>query len=159
MKENAEKARGLDAAELHKQVRDSSEQLFRLRFQMSMGQMEGLKKFRALKKERARMLTVLRERDLEASKPAAAPTAHAVAKAKKAAKALKSKAPVKQAPVKPAPVKQPAAETKTATAKPAAKKSAAKKPAAKKPAAPKTKPAAAKAKAKAKAAKPKKSAK
>jgi large subunit ribosomal protein L29 len=38
--------------------------MFRLRFQMSMGQMDGLKKTRALRKERARMLTVLREREL-----------------------------------------------------------------------------------------------
>jgi large subunit ribosomal protein L29 len=64
MKENADKARGLDDAEIHKQLRDSKEQAFRLRFQMSMGQMDGVKKVRALKKERARMLTVLREREL-----------------------------------------------------------------------------------------------
>jgi large subunit ribosomal protein L29 len=36
--------------------------MFRLRFQMSMGQMDGIKKLRSLRKERARMLTVLRER-------------------------------------------------------------------------------------------------
>jgi len=64
MKENADKARALDEAEIHKQLRDGEEQAFRLRFQMSMGQMDGLKKVRALKKERARMLTVLREREL-----------------------------------------------------------------------------------------------
>src|ERR1700691_6032284 len=62
MKENADKARGLDAGELAKQIKDGAEQMFRLRFQMSMGQMDGVKKFRALRKERARMLTVLRER-------------------------------------------------------------------------------------------------
>ncbi len=67
MKENADKARGLDEAEIHKQLRDSRDQMFRLRFQMSMGQMDGLKKVRALKKERARMLTVLRERELSQS--------------------------------------------------------------------------------------------
>jgi large subunit ribosomal protein L29 len=64
MKENADKARNLDDAEIHKQLRDSKEQAFRLRFQMSMGQMDGLKKVRTLKKERARMLTVLREREI-----------------------------------------------------------------------------------------------
>jgi large subunit ribosomal protein L29 len=64
MKENAEKARGLDKAELNKQLRESAEQIFRLRFQMSMGQMDGLKKVRSLRKERARMLTVMREREL-----------------------------------------------------------------------------------------------
>jgi large subunit ribosomal protein L29 len=42
------------------------EQLFRLRFQMSMGQMDGLKKVRAMRKDRARMLTILREREIAA---------------------------------------------------------------------------------------------
>ena len=65
MKENADRARGLDGGELNKQLHDYREQIFRLKFQMSMGQMEGLKKVRSLKKERARMLTVLRERELE----------------------------------------------------------------------------------------------
>jgi large subunit ribosomal protein L29 len=62
MKENADKIRALDSAELNKQLREGAEQMFRLRFHMSMGQMDGLKKFRALRRERARMLTVLRER-------------------------------------------------------------------------------------------------
>src|SRR5580704_7931484 len=62
MKENADKARALDAAEIAKQVKDTAEQMFRLRFQMSMGQMDGIKKLRSLRRERARMLTVLRER-------------------------------------------------------------------------------------------------
>ena len=65
MKESADRARGLDAAELNKELRESAEEIFRLKFQMGMGQMEGLKKLRSLKKERARMLTVLRERELE----------------------------------------------------------------------------------------------
>lgn len=34
------------------------EQLFRLRFQLSMGQADGIKKYRALKKDLARLLTV-----------------------------------------------------------------------------------------------------
>jgi large subunit ribosomal protein L29 len=38
--------------------------MFRLKFQMSMGQMEGLKKARAMRKDRARILTVLRQREL-----------------------------------------------------------------------------------------------
>jgi large subunit ribosomal protein L29 len=44
------------------------EQFFRLQFQMNMGQMDGLKKFRAMKKDRARMLTILRERELAGEK-------------------------------------------------------------------------------------------
>ncbi len=58
----AEKMRGLDGPELQRQVQDAQEQLFRLRFQMGMGQAEGLKKYRNLKKDRARMLTVLTEK-------------------------------------------------------------------------------------------------
>ena len=73
MKENADKARALDAAELAKQVKDTAEQMFRLRFQMSMGQMDGIKKLRSLRKERARMLTVLRERQDGAAPIAARP--------------------------------------------------------------------------------------
>jgi len=44
------------------------EQMFRLRFQMSMGQMDGLKKVRAMRKDRARIQTILRERELAAEK-------------------------------------------------------------------------------------------
>lgn len=64
----ASKVRELDGGELRKQVDDTNEQLFRLRLQMNMGQFEGLKKYRALKKDRARMLTVLRERETAQSK-------------------------------------------------------------------------------------------
>jgi len=64
MKENADKARGLDAAELAKQLREGSEQMFRLRFQLRMGQTDGVKKLRTLRRERARLLTVQREREL-----------------------------------------------------------------------------------------------
>jgi large subunit ribosomal protein L29 len=58
----AEKLRGLDLAELDRQVQDSREQLFRFRFQMGMGQLEGLKKYRSLRKDRARMLTVANQK-------------------------------------------------------------------------------------------------
>ena len=113
MKENAEKARGLDAAEITKQLKDASEQMFRLRFQLSMGQADGLTKLRKLRKERARMLTVQRERELgQAVTPAAKPV-----KATKAA----AKAPVKKAAAKKAPVKK-AAAPKAAAKKPATKK-------------------------------------
>ena len=113
MKVNADKARGLDAAEITKQLKDASEQMFRLRFQLSMGQADGLTKLRNLRKERARMLTVQRERELgQAETPAAKPV-----KASKAA----AKAALKKAPVK-----------KVAEKKAGAPKAAAKKPAAKK---------------------------
>ena len=56
--------RGLDDDELRRKLTEMDDQLFRLQFQMSMGQMEGLKKARAMKKDRARVYTVLREREL-----------------------------------------------------------------------------------------------
>lgn len=59
----ADKIRELDANELRKQATDAAEQMFRLKFQMSMGQTDGLKKLRQLRKDRARMLTVLAERE------------------------------------------------------------------------------------------------
>ena len=64
----AQKVRDLDTAELQRQLHENEEQMFRLKFQMRMGQMEGLKKARAMKKDRARMLTTLRERELAEAK-------------------------------------------------------------------------------------------
>jgi large subunit ribosomal protein L29 len=58
----ADKVRDLDTRELETQLREIADQLFRLRFQIGMGQMEGLKKYRTLRKDRARMLTVLNQR-------------------------------------------------------------------------------------------------
>ena len=64
----AQKVRDQDDAELKNQLGAMDEQLFRLRFQMSMGQMDWLKKVRVMRKDRARMLTILRERELAAEK-------------------------------------------------------------------------------------------
>ena len=61
----AENFRDLDTNEINNKLTESQEQMFRLRFQIKMGQSEGLKKFRELKKDRARMLGVLRERELQ----------------------------------------------------------------------------------------------
>ncbi|HEX7358872.1 MAG TPA: 50S ribosomal protein L29 [Bryobacteraceae bacterium] len=68
----AERLRGLDVADLERRASEAREQLFRLTFQMGMGQFEGLKKYRNTKKERARMLTVLNEK-YRAGETAAAP--------------------------------------------------------------------------------------
>ena len=59
----ADKLRGLDDTELHRQLTEMNDQLFRLQFQMRMGQLEGLKKARTMRKDRARIHTILRERD------------------------------------------------------------------------------------------------
>ena len=60
----ADKVRDLDTNELTRQLGEIDEQLFRLQFQISMGQMDGLKKVRAIRKDRARIHTILRERAL-----------------------------------------------------------------------------------------------
>jgi large subunit ribosomal protein L29 len=65
MKANADKIRGQNEEELRRTLHEMDEQLFRFQFQRSMGQMDGLKKARAMRKERARIYTVLRERQLE----------------------------------------------------------------------------------------------
>jgi large subunit ribosomal protein L29 len=62
----SQKIRDLDTPELQHQLRDIEEQLFRLKLQMSMGQLDGLKKVRSMKKTRARIYTCLRERELAA---------------------------------------------------------------------------------------------
>ena len=66
---NAQKVRDLDDNELTRQLHEMDEQLFRLQFQMNMGQMEGLKKARAMRKDRARVHTILRERQGAAGAP------------------------------------------------------------------------------------------
>ena len=54
--------------------------LFRLRFQIGIGQADGLKRYRELRKDRARMLGVLRERELDPEKAKAAEAAAKAAK-------------------------------------------------------------------------------
>jgi large subunit ribosomal protein L29 len=62
----ADKIRDLDHAELQSQIKEMTEQIYRLRFQILMGQTDGVKKYRVLRKDRARVLTVLREREVAA---------------------------------------------------------------------------------------------
>ncbi|MGA2729151.1 MAG: 50S ribosomal protein L29 [Terracidiphilus sp.] len=59
-----EKIRNLSDDELQHHERTSAEQLFRLRFQVSLGQNDGVKKLRQLRKEIAQTKTVAREREL-----------------------------------------------------------------------------------------------
>ena len=84
-----DKIRNLTSDELVQQEKDSMDQLFRLKFQMKMGQTESLNKIRGLRKDIARMKTIARQRELEGGQsPAVAP---AVKPAKKAAKKLEKK--------------------------------------------------------------------
>jgi large subunit ribosomal protein L29 len=59
-----EKLRDLDNTELNVRQGELAEQIFRLRFQLSTGQAEGLKKLREAKKDMARIKTLLREKEL-----------------------------------------------------------------------------------------------
>ena len=60
----ADKIRELDERELEHQLSEAQDKLFRLRFQMAMGQTDGVKRYRELRKDRARMLTTRRQRQL-----------------------------------------------------------------------------------------------
>jgi len=102
-----EKLINLSDEELKQQERDSAEQIFRLRFQHSLGNNEGLKKLKTLKLDIARIKTIARQRELGITTTV---------------RAVKTAKPAK---VKAEAVAKPAAETKAA--KPAA---AAKAPAA-----------------------------
>ena len=62
----AQEVKDLDEHELKSQAQEIQEQLFRLRFQMSMGHTDGLKKVRNLKKDLARVYTEQRARELAA---------------------------------------------------------------------------------------------
>ncbi len=64
MARRVEKYREMNANELGLQERELAEQVFRLRFQISSGQAEGLRKMREAKKDLARVKTLLREIEL-----------------------------------------------------------------------------------------------
>ena len=63
-----EKIRNLTDAELAHQQRDLNDQLFRLRFQLNMGQTESVRKIRGLRKDIARFKTIAKERAVAAQK-------------------------------------------------------------------------------------------
>ncbi len=86
---NVDKIRNLTDIELVHQQRELSDQLFKMKFQLKMGQTESLKKIRELKKDIARVLTVMRQKQLAGDNggtPKAATAVSAPAPAKKAAK-------------------------------------------------------------------------
>ena len=60
----SEKIRNLTDVELRHQERDLADQLFKLKFQMNMGQTESLKKIRGLRRDIARVKTIIREQEL-----------------------------------------------------------------------------------------------
>ncbi|MGA2906440.1 MAG: 50S ribosomal protein L29 [Terracidiphilus sp.] len=122
------KIRNLSDEELKHQEKTSSEQLFRIRFQVALGQNDGVKKLRQLRKEIAQIKTVARERELgirgeigegEPAAPAAESRAAKTEDAAPAAEAKHAKAKKHVAPAtaKTAKVKKAAPVAKAKTGK------------------------------------------
>jgi large subunit ribosomal protein L29 len=66
MPRRIEKIREAGKEELQAQHKELTEQIFRLRFQLSTGQAEALKRLRESKKDLARVKTLLRAQELSA---------------------------------------------------------------------------------------------
>jgi len=106
MPRRIEKIRESSGDELRVQERELTEQIFRLRFQLSTGQAEALKRLRDARKDLARVKTHLREQELNGTASSGNGTQKSAERSEKAAVTAKSSV------------------AKTATAKPAKKKSA-----------------------------------
>ena len=63
----SDKIRNLTDEELRTQNGELADQLFKLKFQLNMGQNESLKKMRGLRKDIARVKTILGERERAAT--------------------------------------------------------------------------------------------
>lgn len=116
---NIEKIRNLGPDELRHQQREAADQLFRLKFQLKMGQTTGLKKMRELRKDLARIKTISRERELgitvsSVGDATAASGTSVQAPAPAETKVTKAAAPAKKAKGKK---KAPAAPKKAASKK------------------------------------------
>src|SRR5215813_2219602 len=124
---NIEKIRNLGPDELAHQQRDAADQLFRLKFQLKMGQTSGVRKMRELRKDLARIKTIARERELGIDKIRVSNAATATATPTQEAAPV---APAKTAPSKKSSravaKKKSASAKKAAAPKKAAKKSKAK---------------------------------
>jgi large subunit ribosomal protein L29 len=92
----AAKWRELSEDEVRQKAGELGEEVFNLRFQLSMGVAKNPARVRQARRDRARALTVLRERGLPMLAPVIAPApAAAPAKKARAAKAPKAKAAAK----------------------------------------------------------------
>ena len=123
------KIRSLSDDELLHHEKTSGEQLFRLRFQVSMGQNDGVKKLRQLRKEIAQIKTVSRERELGirgaqhelvSTLPAGEEKKSAKAAAKKPAKPAKTKSVKAKSGAKKSVKKGPRSAAKKSAKKTAA---------------------------------------
>ena len=63
-KEFLDKVREMTPLELKAQLKDSKEELFNLRFQLATGHLEDYARIRQLKRQIARLQTIIREREL-----------------------------------------------------------------------------------------------
>jgi len=63
-----DKLSGLDPSEMNAKLTEIQDQSFQLRFRMSMGQTEGLRKIREMRKDKARLLTYMRAKELQGVK-------------------------------------------------------------------------------------------
>ncbi|HKW55943.1 MAG TPA: 50S ribosomal protein L29 [Candidatus Acidoferrum sp.] len=71
MPRRIDKIREAGVIELEAQHKDLTEQIFRLKFQLTTGQVEALKRLREAKKDLARVKTLLRAHELSAKSAAA----------------------------------------------------------------------------------------
>ncbi|HET9181080.1 MAG TPA: 50S ribosomal protein L29 [Candidatus Angelobacter sp.] len=120
-----EKLRNLTEAELAHQERELNDQLFRMKFQLKMGQTESLNKIHGLRKDVARIKTILREKEL-----GLATGSRKTAVASETAAAEPAAATAAASPAKPARTPKSAAARKTAAAKKTSASAKAKKKAA-----------------------------
>lgn len=60
-----EEFRKLSTEDLNKKIKENKEELFNLRFQQATGNLEKPARLRELRKEVAKMKTIIRERELE----------------------------------------------------------------------------------------------
>lgn len=81
-----------DNERLVEELRKAKEELFNLRFQSATGQLENHGRLRAVKRDIARIYTVLRERELGIRPEVAAPAEEAQAEKKAAKKSKKAEA-------------------------------------------------------------------
>lgn len=117
----AEKLRNLTNDELLHQQRELNDQLFRMKFQLKMGQTESLNKIHGLRKDVARIKTILREKEL-----GLAVGSRKTAVAAEGATPEATEAPA-ATPAKPARARKSAAARKTAAVKKTSAASKAKK--------------------------------
>jgi len=61
----AAEIRRLSSEELSQRLNDSADDLFRLKFQLISGQLQNHRRIREIKREIARIKTIIRERDMQ----------------------------------------------------------------------------------------------